>query len=82
MNYGLLLLLNNENQRAAQWLQFASELQARPKYWDAKTRKIGYEAGPGMKLLKPTKDDELRIKVIDSSRAKLHSQQTSFGQQS
>jgi len=73
LNYGLLLLLENSNQEAIKWLRFAGELLARPMYWDAKARTFSYEQAPGLKLMKPTKDDELRRRVIDSALARLES---------
>src|SRR5262245_17582543 len=73
LNYGLLLLLANYKQEAARWLRFASELLARPTYWNATARTFSHEPGPGLKLMKPTKDDELRRRVVDSALAKAES---------
>jgi len=71
LNYGLLLLLDNAKQAAETWLRFAGELFARPMYWNAKTRTFSHEQAPGLRLMKPTKDDELRKRVIDSALARL-----------
>jgi hypothetical protein len=71
LNYGLLLLLANAKEEAARWLRFAAELLARPRYWDAETRTFSDGPAPGRKLMKPTKDDELRQRVINSALAKL-----------
>jgi hypothetical protein len=73
LNYGLLLLVADRKQEAARWLRFAGELLARPTYWNAKAREFSHQAGPGLKLMKPTKDDELRRRVIDSALAKAES---------
>lgn len=70
LNYGLLLLLADRKQEAAQWLRFAGELLARPIYWNATARAFSHEPGPGLKPMKPTKDDELRRRVIDAALAK------------
>jgi hypothetical protein len=73
LNYGLLLLLADAKHDAAQWLRYAGELLARPMFWDAKTRTFGHKPAPGLKLMKPTKDDELRRQVIDSALARVES---------
>ena len=73
LNYGLLLLLAEAKEESARWLRFAGELLSRPMYWDAKARTFSHEQGPGLKLMKPTKDDELRRRVIDSALAKAES---------
>jgi hypothetical protein len=73
LNYGLLLLVADCKQEAARWLRFAGELFARPTYWNAKARTFSHEPGPGLKLMKPTKDDELRRRVIDSALEKAES---------
>ena len=73
LNYGLLLLLAEAKQEAARWLCFAGEILARPLYWNAKTRTFSHEAAPGLKRMKPTKDDELRRRVIDSALARVES---------
>jgi hypothetical protein len=73
LNYGILLFLDNAKQEAASWLRFAGDLHARPKYWDAKARTFSHEQAPGLKLMKPTKDDELYRRVIESTLAKLES---------
>jgi hypothetical protein len=72
LNYGLLLNLAERKQEAARWLRFTGELLARPMYWDAKTRMFSHVQAPGLKLIKPTKDDELRRRVIDSVLAKIN----------
>ncbi len=73
MNYGLLLLLDDAKPQATQWLRFAGELLSRPNYWDPKARTFTHESGPGLKLVKPTKDDELRRRVLESALAKAES---------
>lgn len=73
LNYGLLLLLDEAKEQAIEWLRLASELLARPNYWNAKTRTFTHTPEPGLKLVKPTKDDELRRRVIESALAKAES---------
>lgn len=70
LNYGLLLLLADAKEEAARWLRFAGELLSRPMYWNAKARTFSHAQVPGLKLMKPTKDDDLRRRVIDSALAK------------
>jgi len=73
LNYGLLLLLADAKQDAARWLRFTRELLSRPMYWDAKARTFSHEPAIGRKLMKPSKDDELRRRVIDSALARAES---------
>lgn len=73
LNYALLLLLADATEEAVRWLRFAGELLSRPMYWDAKTRTFSHEQAPGLKLMKPSKDDELRRRVIDAALAKVES---------
>jgi len=73
LNYGLLLLLAEAKEQAAKWLRLAGELLARPDYWNVKTRTLTHEPGPGLKLMKPTKDDELRREVTELALAKVES---------
>jgi hypothetical protein len=73
LNYGLLLLLAEAKEQAVPWLRLAGELLARPSYWNAKARTFTHAPGPGLKLVKPTKDDELRRRVIESALAKAES---------
>ena len=73
LNYGLLLLLAEAKEQAASWLRFAAELLGRPNYWNAKTRAFTHEPGPGLKLMKPTKEDELRRRVVAAALTKAES---------
>jgi hypothetical protein len=73
LNYGLLLLLADARQESSRWLMFVSDLLARPMYWDAKTRTFSYDPANGRTRMKPTKDDDLRQRVIDSALARLRS---------
>jgi hypothetical protein len=73
LNYGLLSLLNRADDQAREWLQLASAILSRPQYWDSTTRNICHEVGPGRKLIKPTKDDELRANVIEAALTRLES---------
>jgi hypothetical protein len=72
LNYGLLLLLANAKQEARDGLDLLRAL-ARPVYWDEKARIFRREPAPGLKLMKPTKDDELRRRVIDSALGRAES---------
>jgi hypothetical protein len=40
-------------------------------YWDAKARTFSRQSAPGLKLMQPTKEDELRRRVIGSALAKV-----------
>lgn len=73
LNFGLLSLLNGDNDQAREWLCLAAAIQSTPQYWDSTTRRISREAGPGRKLMKPNKDDQLRQKVIETALLRLES---------
>jgi len=73
LNYGLLSLVDNSKDEAARWLHFAKELESRPQYWNPESRTFTREQLPGSKLMKPTDDDKLRVRVIDSVLARIES---------
>jgi hypothetical protein len=73
LNYGLLLLLDHERAKAAQWLRFARDLLARPIYWNQKTKEFSHQQLPGLKLMKRSKDDELRTRAIETALSRLES---------
>jgi hypothetical protein len=73
LNYGLLLHLDGRSQEAAWWLRYTSVLLARPVYYDSKAKTLGHDPTPGARLMKPSKDDELRKRVVESALAKLES---------
>jgi hypothetical protein len=73
LNFGLLLFLTGDKREAARWLRFARELLARPQYWDPRARTFSHEPAAGLKLIKPTKDDELRRRVIEAALARIES---------
>ena len=73
LNYGLLLLADSSKGEAANWLQLAKELESRPQYWNPESRTFTREHLPGSKLIKPTEDDKLRVRVIESALAGIES---------
>ncbi len=73
LNYGLLLLIDDSRDEAARWLHCAKTLESHPKYWNPKSRTFTRERLPGAKLMKPTEDDKLRVRVIDSALATIES---------
>lgn len=73
LNYGLLLLVDDSKDEAARWLHFAKELESRPQYWNSQSRTLTRERLPGSKLMKPTEDDKLRVRVIDFALARVES---------
>lgn len=71
LNYSLLLMLDGAKQRAREWLILAMEILERPVYWNSSQGVFGHNGGPGFRLMKPSKDDELRKRVIQSALEKL-----------
>jgi hypothetical protein len=70
LNYGLLLMLDNDRERACDWLLFAKDCLARPIYRHSETRTFTYEKLAGSKIVKPTKDHELRKRVVEAALAR------------